>query len=349
MGDGSHVTKKEIETKLEKMRGELETDVQARSREAKEKLDELLSDSKMEFCSRCGRKVNSRTDWSGKCIWEDCKNLICSECWDVSKYRFCSRHSKSIVDEKSEQPTKKEIYAEEDDSEINVDLKGLLDEHDETRRSKLVFAASEYARWLKKRMEKNGAIDWTPTRYIEKARMRMKKKGEEHVFEVYTKRWFMKKVHLSIVIAPYDVRREFDKHDLNAYIHKAARKNSGYVLIVLVSDGSRLEATTYINRFSDTSFSLYLVEPKKGYLNFNINDSIASGYSGWFNQKKEPSQFRERLNKMGEVVSGRVIVSEKAVSKDFGFSEKEAHHILSSCRFLDHIDETDTFILKKER
>lgn len=345
MSEKPHVTKQEIESKLEKMRDELEIDVKARSREAKEKLDELLSEKSMEFCSRCGKKVDSRSDWGGKCLWEECDNLVCGECWDVSKFKFCRKHARNIVDEEEEKPVKKEIFAEEDE-DIKVDLKSLLDEHDESRKEKLVFLASEYARWLNKRMEKDGAIDWTPTRYLKNAKFRMEKKDGEHVIEVYVKRWFIKRTALSVVIAPYDSRQQLDEHELNAYVHKAARRHKGYVLIALVSDGSRLETTTFVNKFSDTSFSLYLVEPKKGHLNFNIKDGIASGYSVWLNQKAEPVTFRKRLKKLGEVVSGRFVISENAMAKAFGFSEKDISHIAGDCKFLDHIDETDTYLLK---
>ncbi|MCD6496350.1 MAG: hypothetical protein J7K54_03705 [Candidatus Aenigmarchaeota archaeon] len=335
----------EAEKEIDELRSEMQAEIMAREREAKEKLDEILSKKNMEFCSRCGKKVSSRLDWAGKCMWEGCENLLCHECWDVNKYRFCKEHAKNIVDEKTEAPEKKEIFKEE--PEIKIDLSDVLEGDEESRVSKIQYYASEYWRWLQKNMEKSGPIDWTPHSYIENAKFRAEKKEGEYVIEVYRKRWLMDSVKLTIVVCPYDSKGAFDSAALSAYIHKTARRYHGYKIIVLVTDGAGAELAQFVNGFSDTSFSLFLAEPKKGHLNYNIKDAITMGYSPWFNQKSAPAGFKERLKKSAETVSGKSVVSEKAASKEFGFGPKDAHDILKSCRFLDHVKDTDTYIWKE--
>ncbi len=344
---GKDSDKNRVESELEIARKELEIDISEREREAKEKLDDILSEKKMEFCSRCGKKISSRTDWAGKCLWEGCDNLICRNCWDVNKYRFCRNHVKDVVDEGEKSPRKKEIFGD-DEPDIKVDLSEVLDEHEESRKSKLQYYASEYSIWLRKNMEHSGPVDWTPTHYIHNARFRSVKKEGDYIIEVYTKKWFWKRTKLTVIVSPYDARGEFDENSLNAYLHKAARKLNGYKLFVLVTDGAKMELAHFVNRFSDSSFSLFLAEPKKGHLNFNIKDAVTVGFSEWFNQKKEPCNFREKLKKLGDMMSGRIVISEKAAVKEFGFHEKDAHGILKSCKFLEYVKGTDTFLLKKD-
>ena len=89
MGENPDKAEKEIESEIDESRHELEADIAQREREAKERLDEILSEKKMEFCSRCNRKISSRTDWAGRCMWTGCENLICRDCWDVHKYKYC--------------------------------------------------------------------------------------------------------------------------------------------------------------------------------------------------------------------------------------------------------------------
>jgi hypothetical protein len=346
---GKDSEEERLESKLEANRKELEIEIAERERSAKEKLDEILSEKNMEFCSRCGKKVSSRTDWAGKCQWEDCENLLCNDCWDVHKYRFCKRHAKEVADEHGDMPEEKLASMEEEqEPDIKIDLSDVLDEHEESRKSKLQYYASEYWRWLRKRMGHSGPLDWTPTRYIRGARFRTEKQEGDYIIEVYTKRWFWKSTKLTIVVSPYDSKGGFDENLLNAYLHKTARQLHGYKIFVLVSDGAKMEVAHFVNRFHDSSFALFLAEPKHEHLNFNIKDPVTTGYSEWFNQKKEPSNFRDRLERIGDVVSDRTVISEKAASKEFGFHEKDVRDILKSCRFLEPVKGTDTFLLKEK-
>ncbi len=348
MGDGQE-RRKEIEARLQDERDGLEAEIERRQDEAKRSLDEMLSEKDMEFCDRCGKVVRSRTGWGGKCVWGSCDNRICRECWEIGRSRFCKKHAEGVDDEKSDKPQKRHSFGIEDDEpEMKVDLKAVLDEHDDSRRQKVRYFASEYARMIAKRMEEAGPIDWTPRGYLKGATFSMESEDGVHTITVSTKRWFMKKPRLAVVVVPYDAKAEDDANSMNAEVHKTARRQKGYVLLALVSDGASMEAMHFVNRFSDPGFCLYLAEPKNGHLNYNIKDPVACAYSEWFSQRKEPRRFRERLMAMGELVSGRRVVSAADAAKEFGFPEKDAEDILRSCGFLTHVRGTDTYMVKEE-
>lgn len=347
MGGEADNEEKNIGPEIEMARKELEMDVEKRELEAKAKLDEILSKNKMEFCSRCNRKIGSRTDWAGKCLWSDCDKLLCRECWDVKKYRFCKDHSRAVYGHPEEEAKKKEFFKEEGE-DIKVDLRAMLEESDDSRMAKLIFYTSEYARWLDKRLGKVGPIDWTPKEFLSKANAKMEKKNGEFVISIKVKRWFMSKVKVSVIVTSFSETAELDANSLTAYLHRLSRQYKGYKLMVLVSDGAKLDLVNFVNRFSEKGFSLYMVEPRKGNLYFNINDPITRGYSGWFNQKKEPYNFKAKLKRLADLVSGRLVVAEGAVAKDFGFNEHDVHGVLKSCKFLSHIKGTDTFFWKED-
>lgn len=346
MAEDSEGEEKKIGSEIELARKELEMDIDKREREAKAKLDEILSKGRMEFCSRCGKKIGSRIDWAGKCLWSRCENLVCRECWEIKKYRFCKPHSKGVFGPE-EQARKKEFF-EEEDAEIKLDLRAMLEEDDDSRKEKLKYLASEYARWLQKRMEKSGPIDWTPNEFLKKPGVKVDKLDSDYVITMWLKKWFRKKVKLSILITPFDSRGEPDANSTSAYLQKMSRKYKGYKLFVLVADGAKLDVITLVNKFNDTGFSLYMAEPKSGNLYFNINDAVTRGYSGWLNQKKEPENFEAKLKRLADLVSGRFVVSEKDAMKEFGFRENDVHGLLKSCPFLSHIKDTDTFFWKEE-
>jgi hypothetical protein len=340
MGDDEE---EKVGSEIELARKELEANIEKREKEAKEKLDEILSEEKMVFCSRCGRKVASRLDWAGKCLWTGCDKLLCRDCWDVEHYRFCSAHSRQVHGKPESEAKEREFFRPEGggpvmDKEISLeDEQGRLD--------KLRYYASEYARWLEKRFGEKGVVDWTPTEHIAGARFERAKDDEDYVIRVWVKRWFRKQVKLSVIVTAFDAKQELDAGSLNAELRKLSRNHKGYGLIVLVADGAKMDAVNFVNGFTDTALSLFMVEPKKGNLYFNIKDRVTTAYSDWFSQKKEPLAFRERLKRLAEIASGRSIVSQEAVAKEFGFRDKDAGHILRSCSFLANVHGTDTYIL----
>jgi len=336
---------KKIASEIELARHELEMDVEKREKEAKQKLDEILSDKRMRLCGRCGKKVGSRIDWAGKCLWEDCEKLLCMSCWKVDKYRFCRAHSVLVHGRPESQARKREFFREE----AKLDMRAEMEKDDDSRLNKLQYLASEFARFLEKRMDKSGLIDWTPTGYLQKAEKKLEKKNGDFVISIKVKKWFRSKVRLSVVVASVDMKQQFDPNSLTAYLHKSARRYGGYKLFVLVTEGVPLDGVNFVNGFYDREFSLYVVEPRQGNFYYNIKDTVTNGYSVWFNQKREPRSFRERLKELSDIVSGRLVVSEKSVSGEFGFSGHDAHDILKSCRFLEPIKGTDTFFWKEEK
>ncbi len=347
MGDDSAREEERIESEIEVARHDLKMDVEAEEKEAKAKLDEILSKDKMEFCERCGRKIGSRIDWAGKCLWEGCDKLICRECWDVKKLRFCKHHSHSIHGKPEEDAKEKEFFRE-DEPDIKIDLQAMLEDDDEGRKSKLQYYASEYSRWLEKRMGKTGPIDWTPHGYMQKPVMKSGKKDDEYVISMSVKHWFWKSVKLSVVISSFDPRGEHDYNSLTALLYRQSRKHKGYNIMVLVTDKAKLDTINYVNKFNDTSFTLFMVEPRKGNLYFNINDNVARGYSSWFNQKKEPLAFKAKLKRLADLVSGRLVIDEKEVAKEFGFNPKDVHGLLLKCDFLAQIKDTGTFFWRED-
>ena len=330
-------------------REDLESFADRREKEAKSALDELLSDKSMEFCSRCNRKVGSRVDWAGKCWWEGCKGLLCHECWGIHKFRFCRDHAKSIAGDSEEQPIKKAPEPVEEPV-IKADLRAMIDAHQEDMEARLRYLTQEFASWLMKRMEKQGPIDWTPREAFENAQVARKEGAEgEIAISVSIKKWLRRKVKLSILISSIESADVLDANSLMALLRRLARKHKGFKLFVLVADGAKLDVVSFANRFIDPDFCMFLVEPRAGNLYYNLNDPITSGYSSWFSQKKDAYAFRERLKRQADLVSGRLVISEKVVTKEFGFLPSNAERILRSCRFLVHVPETDTYFWKDEK
>jgi hypothetical protein len=95
-----------------------------------------------------------------------------------------------------------------------------------------------------------------------------------------------------------------------------------------------MEAADFANRFSDSSLLLYLAEPRKGHLNYNIRDPVTRAYAEWFSQKTEPRSFRERIACLGKKADGRNVVSAKDIAEEFGFREKDVADIARSCGLL---------------
>jgi hypothetical protein len=337
MGVNVEREKNNAQSEIEAARKDLMAETRVREREAKERLDDLLSEKHMEFCSRCNRKIGSRIDWAGKCMEEGCGKLICRECWQVNNQRFCRDHSEIVPRER-----------EADIGKLSANLRALRDEHEETVKGKLDYFTAEYANWLVKRLERDGPIDWTPKEYMDKPKMKVEKKEGEVVITLSVKRWFWNSTKLSIVLSSFDSGAETDLDFLSSFLQKEAGKHKGYKLVVLVTESAKMEVVDFVNKFSGDGFSLFMDEPETANLYFNINDTIARGYSQWFSQKKEPHGFRENLRRIADLVSGKHVVSEKMVGNEFGFDKKVVPKILKSCEFLSYLKDTDTYMVKED-
>ena len=88
---------KELLSEIEIAKKALKENITKKEKEATARIDELLNLKKTDFCSRCGRKVGSRSQWKGHCLASGCENLICNRCWVIEKSRFCKDHYKDII------------------------------------------------------------------------------------------------------------------------------------------------------------------------------------------------------------------------------------------------------------
>jgi hypothetical protein len=86
-------SKEEPMDEIELVRKHLEEDVHGKELEAEESIDKILSKGKAAFCSRCGKRIDSREEWGGNCLHRGCEKLICHECWVSREKRFCVFHS----------------------------------------------------------------------------------------------------------------------------------------------------------------------------------------------------------------------------------------------------------------
>lgn len=89
--------KSEGEDEIELARKHLEEDVHKKELEAEERVDYILSKKKVGFCSRCGKRIDSREEWGGNCLHKGCEKLICHECWASGEKRFCVLHAIDYV------------------------------------------------------------------------------------------------------------------------------------------------------------------------------------------------------------------------------------------------------------
>jgi len=334
-------------SEMEAAEKDLESDIDKMDKEARERLDELLSEKNMEFCSRCSAKVSSRGEWAGKCWHEGCGNLLCRKCWSVNHFRYCRDHCQKAFarggKNQEELPDK-----EGGTGDFKAGLRKLLEESGEGRIQRLTYYASEYARWLEKRIDKEGPPDWTPREFIANPVTGIKKEDGEFVVRIMVRKWLRKKTKLGVVVFPLDPGQSGDFNYLNAHMQKRVRKEKCYMIFVLVGDGVTLDVVNFVNRFSDKGFSLFLVEPVKGNLYFNASDPADIAYSDWFSQKKEPKRFEARLKRLADLVSGRLVVSAGSVAKDLGTTDEYARKMLKACKFLESIRDTDTFFWKDE-
>ncbi|NOX71838.1 MAG: hypothetical protein GXO64_04035, partial [Candidatus Micrarchaeota archaeon] len=122
------------EDEMKDERIDLEKIIKENLDDAKENLDNILSEKKMEFCSRCGKKIGSRLEWGGKCIEDGCTNLICEECWNAGK-RKCRIHAENKKKEKNAE----DDVTSKDVSEKTEGLdKGKEDDHSNLKEAKFL-------------------------------------------------------------------------------------------------------------------------------------------------------------------------------------------------------------------
>jgi hypothetical protein len=104
--------------------------------------------------------------------------------------------------------------------------------------------------------------------------------------------------------------------------------------VAVIGDGAPMEASDFVNRFSDSKISLYLAEPRSRHLNYNIRDPVTRSYSEWFSHERKARRFRQKVRDLGTLVDGRSVVSADAIGQEFGFRKSDVMGIVRSCGFL---------------
>ena len=340
---------REIINEIEIARHALEGDIEKNTREAEEKLDKILSKGDMEFCSRCGRMVEGRMDWGGKCLNRECEDLLCRDCWIARKRRFCMEHFKQVVAKKPEEEAREKVFFKESEKSeeeiIKPELGDLKEGREEERlREKAETLAKNYASFLETRFKSEGAIDFSPEGFFEDPRMEARLRDDEVWIRIFTKKFLGSRDRLQIIIKP------IHSDNANYLVTRTQEKAKGvFSIIVLVGEKSSSQTISYVNKFDNRQVSLFLAEPGQSLVYFNDSVPLNRLYSVWLNQSKTPHNFRDVLQSLADRVSNRWVVSAEKVSDSFGYTEGRARDVLKACKFLSTVPDTDQFLFREEK
>ncbi|MBN2043150.1 MAG: hypothetical protein JW754_05085 [Candidatus Aenigmarchaeota archaeon] len=300
-------------------------EIDTKEKEAEKKLDEILSKNKMEFCSRCGKKINSRMEWGGKCMEKGCKNLLCNTCFSDTEQRYCNDHRGKHLPEKASTPDQ-QIFRDEKIKSLTLNYMNSIEE----RFRKLT-------------------VDWVPSEYFKNSFAKVKKsKYGDFMLVIYKKFFIFKSKKIQIMVYPLDYMASMQS-DLNSLLQKVDKKVHNIAVFVSDFKSVSKDIASFFEGFSNRRFSLYLVNFENKSMYFNKNDQTTRNYATWFDIDKYPLKFRELLKKFSEKTSGRNVISAKRYSEEFGITKEEAMKYLKKVGFLTHIDETDSFLFKEEK
>jgi len=351
---------REVINEIEVARHALKGDIEKNTREAEEKLDKILSKRDMEFCSRCGRTVEGRMDWGGKCLNRECESLLCRDCWIARKRRFCMDHFKQVVAKKPEEEAREKVFFKGEAPEkgassqgkeiIKPELGGLKEGREEERlREKAETLAKNYVSFLESRFKSEGVIDFSPGGFFEKPRMEARLRDDEVWIRIFTKKFLGSRDRLQIIIKPI---HSDNANYLVTRIQERAKETKGkgiFSIIVLVGEKSSSQTISYVNRFDNRQVSLFLAEPGQNLVYFNDSVPLNRLYSVWLNQSKTPHNFRDVLQSLADRVSNRWVVSAGKVSDSFGYTGTRARDVLKACKFLSTVPDTDQYLFRKEK
>jgi hypothetical protein len=307
---------KELEEELEQDEEQLEKEI---SRKGRGQDEDFFPGKGMEFCSRCGKKIESIKEYAGRCMVEGCASLLCDTCWSEETTRYCSKHRSSA---KKEEPA--ETLEDEKAKNFTLNCMEMVEE----------------------RLKQN-PIDWTPHEYIRGARAKVnKKKYGEFTVVIFRKGLVFSRKKIKIMVMPLDYLSGMEM-DLNQMMEKLDRKVHN-IAIFASSHGQVTDSVrNFFGKFSNRSFSIYLLDFEKGELHCNMEDMITRNYSPWFDPKQKPKQFPDMLAGFAENMSGRSVISTKKFAEEFGITVEESERFLKKCRFLSEIERTDSFLFKK--
>jgi actin-related protein len=307
---------KELLDEIESTKKRLRDEIKEKEKEADERLDEILSKRKMQFCPRCGRKISSRMDWAGKCLHDGCEELICSQCWSAEEKRYCKKHDKDY--RKREEATQDDI-------------------------KNLTLNYMEFAEYRLKKFR----LDWNHEGFIKKAKIsRQKKKYGEFEMVVYEKKFLSRKPKVRILVRPLT---EAFQEEINSALENVDGKNEIYTNLVFIGGSASIgqKALRLANEFSNKKVSLFVMDMESGKLNFNAREALADKYSCWLDPTKMPVTFANLLKQVSESVAGKKIVYAKKFGEQFGKTEGEAADILRKSGMLEEAKGTNSFILKE--
>jgi len=305
---------KEIRKDLEDEIKRLEDEARTKESEADEKLDQIFSKKKMEFCPRCGRKISSRLEWGGRCLHDGCNEIVCIECWGSEEKKFCGKHAKDYV--------RKEEAAEDDIKNVTLN----------------------YMEFVGERLKKF-ALDWSPDGFIRKTKTKvMNKRYRQFEMLVYEKHRLSKKPRIRVLVRPASATAE---DEVNALLENPME--GVYDVVVFAGNAASLsqKILRFAEGFSNKRLSLFAFNTENGGTHFNPREKITAKYACWFDPAKAPLRFSELLKAASESEAGSRVISMKDFADELGISKDEAARILRESKLLDEVKGAETFIMKE--
>ncbi|MBN2102166.1 MAG: hypothetical protein JW716_04820 [Candidatus Aenigmarchaeota archaeon] len=347
--------KEEIEKDLNDERIDLAEYIEKAREEATEKLDETLSKNKMEFCSRCGRKVDSRMEWGGKCIRDGCTELICIDCWENGKKK-CKVHSNEGIISIKEEPKKKQKETKEpektdEETEViskeeelkEVPIRNIVQRASGITNDENVIMgyASDFREFVHDRLVIYGTPDFSPKGYFEHGKFRT----EDNSFLIFRKFLIFKRGMLRIHILPF-ARYEPPLENYIAGIINGAGRGI-YNIFVFVTDTGRITRDTIdlINRFESMASSLFFYDAQKRQLH-RSSDGLDLFYSSWLDPNQRPMFFKDLVKIPSEMTGDIAVLSVRGFARYMKMDERKALRILKGCGLLKRIKGSDSFMLK---
>jgi len=302
-------TKKE----LEEMKKRLEEEIKEKEREADEALDKLLSKRKMDFCSRCGRKISSANEWGGKCLHEGCEELVCLECWGSEEKRYCIKHAKEG-----------ERGKEAREDEIKSFTLGYMD-------------------FIAERLKKH-KLDWSPKGFISKVNVKVERKRyKEFEMVVYEKHFFSKIPKIRIFVRPVSMGIEAE---INEIIENADEDVYHVIIFVGSTASIKEDIKAFGEKFSSKNACLFLIDMESSKIYFNLNEKNVGKYACWFDPKGVPKNFAEVLKEISESVAGERVLDVKKFAEEMGMTHEESFDMLKHVKFLEEVKGAESFIIK---
>jgi len=292
---------------------EFGTNIREKETEAEQNAKKIFS-KRTYICSRCGKRIDPN-EFLGKCIYNACENPICGTCW-LSGKRFCKSHFETL--------TKKYQTG------VMENLKDVI---------------KNYPEILEKRFRELGFPDWTPNEYFKNVKMKVEKSRIQTRFIFYkTKFLLWKKTKIQIIIKP--LTNKDAESEIN-FIKNVFGEESPFTMALFISKNVDKTTMEIFENFSDNKFYVFLQDVATGKVFFNKNMKPAPYLYSWLSIDQKPKMFMDIISEFSERISGRKVISVKDLAERLGIGEKNAEKLLKNCDFLEHIERTDSFILKE--